>query len=111
MVFPFEDGYDGKCEITYGPIKVDKKTHKRLSKALKDDFLEIMCKGRSSRTSAVFAKAQADSHELQFYGENNNIVETHRITKEMTTHPAMIDSLQMRVISPSGGKIFIWLWF
>ena len=104
QILPFEDGYQGECQISYGPIKVDKSTHARLAEFLKKDFIDIPCSGKSSRTSTPFSRVKADSHELQFYDNSGGLVDTHRINKDMTTHPAMIDSLQLRIISPGGGK-------
>jgi hypothetical protein len=79
--------------VTYGPVKVDKATHNRLADSLKKDYMEIACQGKSSRSSIPFTKVKADSHELQFYDNKGSLVDTHRISKDMTTHPAMIDSV------------------
>jgi hypothetical protein len=103
-VNPFEDGFNGECVVSYGPILVDTEVQKRLGEAIKINYLEVDCDGGSKRSTFRFDLLKIDNYEVQCYDKyHEKLVDTVRITNDLATDPSMIDSLQMRMITPGNG--------
>ena len=104
-IIPFEEGFNGTCQVKYGPIMMDCETETNLKKYQERDYFETYCRGRSLTSTKKYARLKVDTYELQLFDAHNGLADTFRIQPQLHCAPAKEDSCAQRIWQVNGQEI------
>jgi hypothetical protein len=82
-IVPFEEGFNGACGITYGPVCLEDSTEDHLKKTLDREYFETTCRGKSLKSGKKYSRVKVDTYEIQLFDSYNGLLDTFRINSKL----------------------------
>jgi len=101
-VNPHEEGFNGTCQIQYGPIQIDPDLKKAVGLATADGYLQVRCEGTNLGNGNQFDMVKANHDAITFYDSRfDSVIACEQIRKELVIEPSTNDPLRLKI--KSGG--------